>query len=248
MISLTRGRAAPAVLKKKSPARRRAEKTIRGKIEAGQAPLEEDFEPLWRRPLVKQQLVKMQNHRCCYCERLRDPTHESDVDHFRPKTEVSDKTPSKPGYWWLAYDWKNLLFTCKTCNEKYKRAKFPIRGTRATSPNDSLKKEDALLIDPANDDVEGTIGFDPHPSAGVVFLHGVGAQRKRGDTTVNVLHLNRPELLTERGDQHRVLAMLAQNMKKAHGVDGSEDILPGIPCRNSEVDLFEACLFVCWYG
>ena len=225
MISLTRGEAAPDVLRKESLSRQRAEKTIRDKIEAGQAPLEGDFSPLWRKPAVKQQLATMQNCRCCYCERLRDATYESDVDHFRPKTEVSDKNPSKPGYWWLAYDWNNLLFTCKICNEKHKKTKFPIRGTRATGPNDSLDEEDALLIDPANDDVEGAIGFDPVPSARVVFLHGVGAQRKRGDTTVKVLHLNRPELLTARGDQHEMLATIAQDMKKAQGVDGSEDIL-----------------------
>ena len=154
----------------------------------------------------------MHNGRCCYCERIRDPTRESDVEHFRPKTEVSGKTPTKPGYWWLAYNWRNLLFSCKTCNEAHKKTEFPIRGTRATGPGDDLTGEKALLLDPVSDNPEQVIGFDYDAEIDMVWVYGVGAESARGSATTEVCGLNRPSLRKERAAARRELVPVARKM------------------------------------
>ena len=41
-----------------------------------------------------------------------------DVEHFRPKSK----------YWWLAYCYENYLYSCQMCNQRYKKAEFPIFG------------------------------------------------------------------------------------------------------------------------
>jgi len=70
--------------------------------------------------------------KCAYCERKISGAH-GDAEHYRPKGAV--KTGSKramcqipdpvnggdlplahPGYFWLAYDWRNLLPACEFCN------------------------------------------------------------------------------------------------------------------------------------
>ena len=212
MISLTRPHTAPDVLQARSTVRRRAESKIRKMIAAGEVPQSKDFEALWTKSAVREKLVEMHNGRCCYCERIRDKSRESDIEHFRPKTEVSDKTPPKPGYWWLAYDWKNLLFSCKTCNEQYKKTQFPICGTRARNLDDDLEGEAASLLNPASDNPEQVIGFDHSVVPGEVWLYGVGEESERGSTTVTVCGLNRPRLLKERGDARRELVQIARTM------------------------------------
>ncbi len=76
--------------------------------------------------------------KCAYCEGALELI-DGDVDHFRPKGAVSDQH-GKPitidgdefrehqGYYWLAYDWRNLLPSCKTCNQIYKGSQFPVEG------------------------------------------------------------------------------------------------------------------------
>ena len=212
MIRLTRPHTAPDVLQAGSTARQRAESKIRKIIEAGEVPLSKDFVALWSKPAVRQKLATMHNGRCCYCERLRDTSREADIEHFRPKTEVSGKAPSKPGYWWLAYDWENLLFACKTCNEEHKKTQFPIRGTRATAPDNDLEGEGALLLNPVRDSPEQVIGFDHSVVPGEVWVYGIGADSDRGNITVRVCGLNRARLLKERGNAYRELMSVARTM------------------------------------
>lgn len=73
------------------------------------------------------------NDKCAYCETIMDrATYHA--EHYRPKGEVSVKDFEKnkatkvqienplgelvehPGYFWLAYNWKNLLPSCQNCN------------------------------------------------------------------------------------------------------------------------------------
>lgn len=44
-----------------------------------------------------------------------------DGEHYRPKST----------YWWLAYNYDNYLASCTLCNQRFKEAKFPIRGRHA---------------------------------------------------------------------------------------------------------------------
>lgn len=59
---------------------------------------------------VKRQLIADQHGKCCFCETKIGP--DGDVEHFRPKAAwcQGDGEPLNwPGYYWLAYEWSNLL-------------------------------------------------------------------------------------------------------------------------------------------
>ena len=77
---------------------------------------------------VKKQLKSDQFGKCAYCERSLNGDFGA-VEHFRPKGgyQIEDeKYLRKPGYYWLAYDWNNLLYSCSECNTCYKRNFFPL--------------------------------------------------------------------------------------------------------------------------
>lgn len=69
---------------------------------------------------VRKQLIKMFHGKCCYCESKVTAIYSGDIEHFRPKGGYgSDHNITKPGYYWLASDWENLLFACPFCNQTY---------------------------------------------------------------------------------------------------------------------------------
>src|SRR5215472_15333190 len=135
-------------------------------------PASGDFLPLWGKEDVRQALSDMQHHKCCYCERIRDHNRESDIEHFRPKALVTGAGPDHKGYWWLAYTWSNLFFSCRHCNQEYKKNQFPIpkEEDRAKFENDDLKKESAFLIDPCEDDPETMLAYSWSDGDGLVWI------------------------------------------------------------------------------
>ncbi|WP_210458766.1 hypothetical protein [Vibrio crassostreae] len=52
--------------------------------------------------------------KCWYCE-SRESRSNMPVDHFRPKGGVTG-CKDHPGYWWLAFDWRNYRYSCTYCN------------------------------------------------------------------------------------------------------------------------------------
>jgi uncharacterized protein (TIGR02646 family) len=103
--------------------------------------------------IVGDVLWRAQHCKCCYCEH-RIPKSFNDVEHYRPKSKAN-RAPGcmlTHGYWWLAYSWENLLYSCPSCNRSNKNANFPTRlGSVSlvaeTQPFDG--QEIPLLIDPA---------------------------------------------------------------------------------------------------
>ena len=215
MLRLTRKVAVPEVLRTTSLRRRNAEDQIAATVAAGGSPKSTDFPALWSDPGVRRGLFQMHNGRCCYCERLRDDKREADIEHFRPKARVAEEGPDRPGYWWLAYEWTNLFFACKTCNEEFKKSQFPIQGVRANDPDDSLDEEQPVLLDPVLDDVDAAIGFDRTAQMQAVLVHGVGENEERAMKTARLIGLNRPQLLKERWCALQPLEMMAKTMIKA---------------------------------
>jgi len=73
-------------------------------------------------------LKDLYNNKCAYCEKL---CHYPRVEHFRPKGRVTGASPTVNGYYWLCYEWTNLLPACHECNSiEAKSDKFPISGVR----------------------------------------------------------------------------------------------------------------------
>lgn len=111
---------------------------------------------------VKNTLIKAQHGKCCFCERKTGK--DGDVEHFRPKAGCR-QTPKgsllRPGYYWLAYDWDNLLLSCSACNQRHKRNLFPLTDPdqRSISHTDDVTQETPLFLQPAHQDPELHIGF-----------------------------------------------------------------------------------------
>src|SRR5262245_43258183 len=75
------------------------------------------FEPrVWQ--AAKPALFALFHGKCAYCESNIISKDAGDVEHFRPKAGVEhgDGTRSHYYYAWLAYEWDNLLISCRTCS------------------------------------------------------------------------------------------------------------------------------------
>ncbi len=84
-----------------------------------------------KRFTVVEVLKKLYNNKCAYCEKF---AHDPKMDHHRPQGRVVGESNTNMGYYWLVYEWTNLLPTCTNCNEiGAKGARYPIRGTRNQS-------------------------------------------------------------------------------------------------------------------
>lgn len=138
------------------------------------------------------ELKKMHHGKCCFCETNIDAGSYGDVEHFRPKKKVTGDA-SHRGYWWLAYSWENLLWSCKRCNTSHKRNHFPLEDIkkRAYSPNDKLNDEQPTLIDPSCEDPAQHIRFRAELAVG---------ETPRGRETIRILGLNRDEPDPELGE------------------------------------------------
>lgn len=139
---------------------------------------------------VKTTLEEMQHGKCCFCESKIKHIGFGDVEHYRPKAGYKQTTKDKlqkPGYYWLAYSWNNLLFCCERCNRHYKKNHFPLLKStaRARHHGDDIALETPLLINPTLTNPQAHIGFrDEVPYA----------ISRYGKTTITVLSLDREDL------------------------------------------------------
>ena len=140
---------------------------------------------------LKEVLHERFHGKCGYCEILI-PSHEyGTIDRFRPHNGVRDnKNYFKDLYWWLAYDWDNLIYSCQECNQ-YKANYFPIDGKRALNKDNDLEKENKLLLNPCIDNPNHHISYDDKTGK-LIGLTNIGEQ------TIQLLRLNRENLNEER--------------------------------------------------
>jgi hypothetical protein len=121
--------------------------------EVARAALIEANERLWRDSRVRDWLVEIHHHKCWYTE-AKESVSAYHVDHFRPKGRVTEADGTqRPGYWWLAFNWRNYRISGQLINVK-KRDVFPVHisgHARADAP-DLLKLEGHRLIDPVEQD------------------------------------------------------------------------------------------------
>ena len=64
--------------------------------------------------IVRKELEYLYLGKCCYCETKINPVSTAHVEHFRPKSKITGV--NKNGYYWLGYEWSNLLLACPSCN------------------------------------------------------------------------------------------------------------------------------------
>src|SRR5712692_3951014 len=150
---------------------------------------------------VREALAETFNDKCAYCESPVSVDSYYDVESFRPRSRAvdNDGAVAPDHYWWLIYEWTNLLLSCSTCN-KLKGSRFPIEGRRApvrTTDPDLLRKEKPLLFDPCVDWPEEELIFSKSGK--------VASETKRGRMTISVLGLNRSTLITARRMEFKLL-------------------------------------------
>lgn len=175
---------------------------------------------------AKPDVVRMFRGKCAYCETRVDVGGFGDVDNFRPKAGargLGEDEYAPMHYWWLAYEWENLVLSCQLCNSRYKRDLFPIDGVRAEigAKGLELRKEKALLIDPTIDDPADHLNFRDD---GMVV-----ALSRQGEVTIEIVGLNRAELISNRAALAKKLAIDLRVLEAALGNDAlKSEVLPMI--------------------
>ncbi len=229
MIEITRPRAVPRILATKGVARAAQ---IRAEYLADPDAYKSGRRSFaWREhrhyahPSVKAALRKAQHDKCAFCEAKILHVAHGDVDHVRPKAgyrQLRRGPLKRPGYYWLAYAWENLLFVCEICNRREKRSWFPLeRGSkRARSPAHRLADERPLLVDPSREDPAEHLTFREHVAIAVFGS-------KRGRITRRGLGLNRPSLKGRREAYIETVRRLYELVVEP----------PGSPCKEEAKSL-----------
>lgn len=150
--------------------------------------------------------------KCAYCESFIAADQPGDLDHYRPQGRVTDaggrpimipgdvskSEIAHPGYYWLVYDWRNLLPACADCNRPSKkktggqrigkRDQFPVKNYRASKPGEEAQEE-PLLIHPVFQDPERHLEID---YTGIFTF-----KTPEGETCIEIFGLNIREALVE---------------------------------------------------
>lgn len=165
---------------------------------------------IWRQ--VKPNLMELFHGKCAYCESQISHLDFGDVQHLRPKGSVQENSIHS-GYYWLAYEWENLLLLCSICGAN-KRNKFPliVEADRAFGPNDPLEKEQPLLLDPCHDDPTQHLHFATDSGL-------IEPLTDRGEATVELVGLNRAALVAERA---RRIQSLRRELRSAASLSDLE--------------------------
>lgn len=189
---------------------------------------------------VKKALAKLCKGKCAYCESRFLHVYVGDVEHFRPKGRVIDRKQQRPGYYWLAADWDNLLLSCRNCNQSSKQRlalglkkeisvgkvdKFPLKKNASTTKaldfnTYDMQKEEPyrLLINPCVEDPEEYFEYDfdgvikPHPKI-KDDLH----KKRMALTSIEVFALQRVPLVQAR--ERKVIDLLAQIQRVREAIE-----------------------------
>jgi len=169
----------------------------------------------------KEFLTRLFNGKCAYCESKFTVSQPGDVEHFRPKGRVVDesfkpirvKHPVKgdiehPGYYWLAYDWRNLLPSCADCNRfRFHGVRIPSTVSKAAegagkADRFPLKDEKRRAVVPDAETAESPMLINPtdsDPNVHFEFLSNgtIKPKTPEGEVTLSVFGLNLREDLLE---------------------------------------------------
>ncbi len=183
-------------------------------------------------------LVNVFHEKCAYCE-SRLTRSSGHAEHFRPKGRVKAKSNgtaklvktedengnqiNHPGYFWLAYNWKNLLPSCEKCNTSGgKGDQFPTVKTHSLGkylkpqevtklkapPRRSLKWSDYYYLEPEDlNDLEDPLILHPYfdnPREQLRFGDGgivtAVEGKPKGGSSIAVYNLDSDQLRTDRQD------------------------------------------------
>ena len=144
------------------------------------------------------------NGKCWYVE-CSSPGADNDIDHYRPKSRVAqDRTHQ--GYYWLAFEWRNLRLSCQRANRLRKNPEtdetggkgdnFPLVNpeSRAHTPEDDLSVEVPAIVDPTNPKDVSLLTFGRNGEVDLVpGRKGDPVAEAKLEASQRHLHLNWPK-------------------------------------------------------
>lgn len=159
--------------------------------------------------------------KCAWCEQHFEWKRQLDVEHYRPKAEVtrwegspplvSNKPPEQiwvsDGYWWLAFDWTNYSLACGPCNQGWKRSLFPVREPREAHAEGMEAREHVLLLDPMSP-------FRTSEHFSWTHLGFMNPESDRGEATIITCGLNRSPLVALRAKAARNARQALQSFER----------------------------------
>jgi hypothetical protein len=168
--------------------------------------------------------------KCWYTE-CKSPGADNDVDHFRPKGRVrEDRT--HPGYYWLAFDWRNMRLSCQRANRPRiapgaliaggKSTHFPLlaTGVRARAPGDDLTREHPALLDPADPGDPVLLTFRPNGEIDLSpDFRGVAVAEAKLNASLLGLHLNWPKFVEGRLTLYNLVERTVERGRREAPVD-----------------------------
>lgn len=189
-------------------------------------------------PEVKDALIALCDEKCAYCESKFLHVYSGDVEHFRPKGRISDADNPKPGYYWLAADWDNLLLSCRNCNQKLRHLtgdnevkqsmgkvdQFPLLdgGEHVQDHMVGIKDEEEfrLLINPCLENPEDY--FEYNIKNGYIIPKAEDDKKKKmAEESIRVYVLQRIPLIQAR--YRKTIEILAQIQRVKEAVKNVSD-------------------------
>lgn len=162
----------------------------------------------------KRKLESQFYKKCAYCETKYLTTSDTWIEHYRPK--------SKSEYYWLAYEWSNLLPTCTKCNRP-KKDNFPLINeknkvkaplllngkldlVKCKADTSPLIDEQPFVLHPKIDNPEKYFDFQIDECFSGIEIIGKDKVENniyegRGAATIDICKLNRYELKKDRHDK-----------------------------------------------
>lgn len=164
-------------------------------------------------------LKKLFANKCALCESF---DKEMRISHYRPisNANLGDGYPKEyERYFWFSYQWENYLPVCGECFSSIQN-RFPILK-RPAPPLSSWAEantiERPLLLDPCQDNPKDHFYF-----TGDGHLHSLS---ERGEVTINLAHLDRPELESSRRTAFQFLEPLLLDMVETDSDRFAQQIL-----------------------
>jgi hypothetical protein len=204
----------------------KAKETLSSKVTEGSAI---EIDALYRRKIIKEEVFFSKkgpfHGRCAYCECYITDFQHGDIEHFRPKLAVTNEKDEEilipvkegvsiphPGYYWLAFEWTNLLPSCIKCNQPGeandkkigKRNRFPVKGSHATN-QEGIAGEEPLLINPVEEDPSGHLTVNIENG----FMN---PKSERGAMCIEIFGLNIRDQLVD--DRKKVISHVQYKLLK----------------------------------
>ncbi|NMG03301.1 hypothetical protein [Azoarcus taiwanensis] len=144
------------------------------------------------------------SHGKCWYVECKNPGTDDDIDHFRPKSGVKEDG-THPGYFWFAFDWKNLRLSCHRANRPRinpdgagtggKAGHFPLvnPAARAFTPAEGKGHEVPALLDPTDPQDVAMLTFQQNGEVALSpqFKGQTAAEAKLSASRL-ILHLDWP--------------------------------------------------------